>query len=67
MTLPTIVHLAQKPIGVCKMYIVKNAEGTTVAICTRREDAEAYLGAAHLDDTFYTIEEQKEVDKQEDL
>jgi hypothetical protein len=49
------------------MYIVKNAEGTTVAICTRREDAEAYLGAAHLDDTFYTIEEQKEVDNSEDL
>ena len=44
------------------MYIVKNSEGTTVAICTRPEDAEAYLDAAHIDDTYYTVEEQKEVD-----
>ena len=44
------------------MYIVRNSQGDVVAITTRREDAEAYLAAQHIDDTYYTIEEQKVVD-----
>lgn len=41
------------------MYIVKiKGSGTTVAICSRKEDAEAYLGTK-LDNQTYYIEEVK--------
>lgn len=43
------------------MYIVKVRDsGTTVAICSRREDAFAYLLAQELDKTSYIIEEVKQ-------
>ena len=39
------------------MYIVKiKGSGTTVAICSRKEDAQAYL-ATKLDNQTYYIEE----------
>lgn len=41
------------------MYIVKDKDsGTTVAICTRREDAEAFLMAQKLDKKSYIIVEE---------
>lgn len=43
------------------MYIVKVKDGQTVAICTRKEDAEAYLSGQELDKTIYIIEEVKNV------
>ena len=36
------------------MYIVKNSQGKTVAICTRKADAQALAGTK-LDGTEYTI------------
>lgn len=40
------------------MYIVKvKGSGTTVAICSRKEDAQAYLSAQSIDNTIYIIEE----------
>ena len=38
------------------MYIVKDSQGSTVAICTRLEDAQAYKTSEQLDHTQYTIE-----------
>ena len=43
------------------MYIVKIKDGQTVAICSRKEDAEAYLSGQELDKTIYVIEEVKNV------
>lgn len=41
------------------MYIVKiKGSGTTVAICSRKQDAEVYLGTK-LDNQTYYIEEVK--------
>jgi hypothetical protein len=39
------------------MFIVKNKKGEVVLICTREEDAKAYLGASKIDEDDYTIEE----------
>lgn len=39
------------------MFIVKNSAGETVLICTREEDAKAYLAASAIDEDNYTIEE----------
>ena len=36
------------------MYIVKNSQGETVAVCTRKEDAQALAGTK-LDGTEYKI------------
>ena len=42
------------------MYIVKNkATGETVAICSRKDDAMAYLSGQKIDKTIYIIEEVK--------
>lgn len=42
------------------MYTVKNkTTGETVAICSRKEDAMAFLSAQKLDKKIYTIEEVK--------
>lgn len=38
------------------MYIVKVKNGQTVAICSRKEDAEAYLAGQEIDKTIYVIE-----------
>jgi hypothetical protein len=38
------------------VYTVRDSEGETVLICTRKEDAEAFA-STNLDDTVYTIEE----------
>ena len=43
------------------MYIVKIKDGQTVAICSRKEDAEAYLAGQEIDKTIYIIEEVKNV------
>jgi len=41
------------------MYIVKDKNsGTVVAICTRREDANAFLMAQSLDNKSYVIVEE---------
>jgi hypothetical protein len=37
------------------MYIVRDNQGQTVAVCTRREDAEAYA-RTKLDNVQYTVE-----------
>lgn len=39
------------------MYIVKVKGGQTVAVCSRREDAEAYLKGQNIDKTIYEIEQ----------
>ena len=39
------------------MYIVKVKGGQTVAVCSRREDAEAYLKGQSIDKTIYEIEQ----------
>ena len=40
------------------MYIVKvKGSGTTIAICSRKKDAEAYLSSQHIDKIIYEIEE----------
>ena len=39
------------------MYIVKVKGGQTIAVCSRREDAEAYLKGQHIDKTIYEIEQ----------
>ena len=38
------------------MWIVKNSKGETIAICNRKEDAEA-MANTKLDDEVYRIEE----------
>lgn len=41
------------------MYIVKNKDsGTTVAICTRKEDALAFLAGQSIDKKSYIIVEE---------
>lgn len=43
------------------MFIVKVKDsGTTVAICSRRKDAFAYLHSQDVDKTIYIIEEVKQ-------
>ena len=39
------------------MYIVKIKDGATVAVCSRKADAEAYLKGQHIDKTIYEIEQ----------
>lgn len=39
------------------MYIVKVKNGQTVAICSRKQDAMAYLSGQDIDKTIYVIEE----------
>lgn len=39
------------------MYIVKVKGGQIVAVCSRLEDAEAYLKGQNIDKTIYEIEQ----------
>ena len=39
------------------MYIVKIKDGQTIAICSRKKDAEAYLAGQKVDKTIYEIQE----------
>ena len=39
------------------MYVIKGPKGTTYAMCSRYEDAVAYLGASKIDNKEYHIEE----------
>ena len=40
------------------VYTVRDSNGEVVLICSRKEDAEAYM-TTNLDDTTYTIEVRK--------
>jgi len=43
------------------MYIVKiKGSGTTVAICSRKEDAMAYVSSQNIDKVIYDVEELKQ-------
>lgn len=37
------------------MYIVRNSEGKICVICTRKEDAMAFVNSSKLDNTVYTV------------
>ena len=39
------------------MYIVKVKGGQIVAVCSRKEDAQAYVKGQEVDKTIYEIEE----------
>ena len=41
------------------MYVVRVKDGQIVAICSRKEDAEAYLAGQEIDKTIYEIEKVK--------
>lgn len=49
------------------MYIIKGPKGTTYAMCSRLEDAQAYLGASKLDNKEYRIEEMTLTDMDEQI
>jgi hypothetical protein len=43
------------------MYIVKvKGSDTTVAICSRKEDAMAYIASENIDKVIYVVEELKQ-------